>query len=405
MMPAMYAAVSGLEAHQTMLNVVANNLANVDTVGYKSERTSFVDELAETLSAGSGATATNGGTNPMQFGLGVQVGSIDNEMNAGSMETTGNPLDIAIQGDGFITVGGGGGNATTTPPTLPKSFDYTRAGDLTTNAEGVLVTASGQYVMGSAASGTTGPTQYITIPQGATNVSIGQDGGVTYTDPTTQATDTAGYLTLATFQNEAGLNRAGGSLWTASTNSGAATYGTPDTGNFGQTIAGSLEMSNVDMATEFTNMIEAQSGYEANSRNRGMPPLPPGSGADGNNQGERHDHAAQARPQRRALPTEPRPDHHGRGKSGYRHHVDERHQDRRRRATRARGAGSEGVPSRDPQRGAARPPRGTQRLLGCRGAAGLARDADDARARRDDIVRHSAHTRVKVSIARPMTGT
>ena len=266
MMPAMYAAVSGLEAHQTMLNVVANNLANVDTVGYKSERTSFVDELAETLSAGSGATATNGGTNPMQFGLGVQVGSIDNEMNAGSMETTGNPLDIAIQGDGFITVGGGGGNATTTPPTLPKSFDYTRAGDLTTNAEGVLVTASGQYVMGSAASGTTGPTQYITIPQGATNVSIGQDGGVTYTDPTTHATDTAGYLTLATFQNEAGLNRAGGSLWTASTNSGAATYGTPDTGNFGQTIAGSLEMSNVDMATEFTNMIEAQSGYEANSR-------------------------------------------------------------------------------------------------------------------------------------------
>jgi flagellar hook protein FlgE len=263
----MYAAVSGLEAHQTMLNVVANNLANVDTIGYKAERTTFVDELAENLNAGSGSTSTNGGTNPMQFGLGVRVGSIDNEMSAGSLETTSNPLDLAIQGDGFLTVGGGTPPATS-PYTsgLPTALEYTRAGNLTTNALGFLTTSSGQYVMGSTTSGATSPNTYINIPPGSTNVSIGQDGGVTYTDPTTQATVTAGYISLATFPNEAGLTRDGGSLWTASSNSGAASYGTPDTGNFGQTIAGSLEMSNVDMASEFTNMIEAQSGYEANSR-------------------------------------------------------------------------------------------------------------------------------------------
>jgi flagellar hook protein FlgE len=264
----MYAAVSGLEAHQTMLNVVANNLANVDTIGYKAERTTFVDELSETLNAGSGATAANGGSNPMQFGLGVRVGSIDNQMQAGSLQTTSNPLDIAIQGDGFLTVGSGTPPAAPGPYTtgLPTSFDYTRAGNLTTNALGFLTTSSGQYVMGKAAAGAGAPDTYINIPPGSTNISIGQDGSVSYVNPVTQTTAVAGYISLATFPNEAGLTRAGTSLWTTSSNSGAASFGTPNTGNFGQTIAGSLEMSNVDMATEFTNMIEAQSGYGANSR-------------------------------------------------------------------------------------------------------------------------------------------
>jgi flagellar hook protein FlgE len=267
MMPAMYAAVSGLEAHQTMLNVVANDLANVDTIGYKAERTTFVDELSQTLNAGSGSNATNGGTNPMQVGLGVRVGSIDNQMGEGSLQTTSNPLDIAIQGDGFLSVGGG------TPPAtapftsgLPTSLTYTRAGNLTTNAAGFLTTSSGEYVMGNTASGAGAPNTYINIPPSSTNVSIGQDGSVTYTSAATGLTVTAGYITLAQFPNEAGLQRAGGSDWTASANSGAASYGTPGTGNFGTTIAGSLEMSNVDMASEFTNMIQAQSGYEANSR-------------------------------------------------------------------------------------------------------------------------------------------
>lgn len=268
MMPAMYAAVSGLEAHQTMLNVVASDLANVDTIGYKAQRTTFVDELSQTLNAGSGATATNGGSNPMQVGLGVRVGSIDNQMGEGSLQTTSNPLDIAIQGDGFLTVGGGTPPASPGPYTsgLPTSLNYTRAGDLTTNALGFLTTSGGEYVMGNTASGAGAPNTYINIPPGSTNVSIGQDGSVSYTNPATSTTTIAGYLTLATFPNDAGLARQGGAEWTTTANSGAASYGTPSTGNFGQTIAGSLEMSNVDMASEFTNMIQAQSGYEANSR-------------------------------------------------------------------------------------------------------------------------------------------
>jgi flagellar hook protein FlgE len=307
----MYAAISGLEAHQTMLDVVSNNLANVDTIGYKAQRTTFVDELSQTLNPGSGVVGGNSGSNPEQVGLGVEVGSIDNLMGAGSLQTTGNPLDIAIQGDGFLQVGNGipgtakaagaGTEATypmtTTPNNMPTQTQYTRAGNLTINPAGFLCTQSGQYVVGNAANATAVPppagapaganptytyasattagspstATYINVPPGSTNVAIGQDGAVTYTDQTTGSkTDgmqvTAGYLTLATFPNEAGLTRDGGSLWSTSQNSGTATIGTPGTGGFGSTIAGSLEMSNVDMATEFTNMITAERGYQANSR-------------------------------------------------------------------------------------------------------------------------------------------
>ena len=114
MMRGMYAAISGLEAHQTMLDVTANNLANVDTIGYKAARTTFVNELSQLMSAGSGQTANNGGTNPQQVGLGAQVGSIDNIMSAGSLQSTGNALDVAIQGNGFLCVGSGTPGATPT---------------------------------------------------------------------------------------------------------------------------------------------------------------------------------------------------------------------------------------------------------------------------------------------------
>ncbi len=325
MMPAMYAAISGLEAHQMMLNVTANNLANVDTIGYDAQRTTFVSELATLLSGGSGQTTSNGGTNPEQYGLGVAVGSIDNIMTAGSMESTGNALDVAIQGSGFLVVGTS--NATVAPPTaatstanyansyqpavadpttgvasavpinatsngnsgtgagtgtsLPTSVQYTQAGNLTTDAQGFLTTASGQYVVGftapQSASSTTAPSAnnqatYIYIPPGSTNISIGASGAITYTDEnpndkTYGQTCIAGYLALASFPNQAGLSRDAGTQWSASSNSGPASYGTPDSGAFTstQTISGELQQSNVDMATEFTNMIEAERGYQANS--------------------------------------------------------------------------------------------------------------------------------------------
>jgi len=273
MMRGMYAAISGLEASQTMLDVTANNLANSDTVGYKAQAISFVDELSQTLAAPTGPNGYNGGTNAKQVGLGVQVGSIDNEMGTGSLQTTGNALDIAIQGEGFFQVGNGD-PGTTAPYTsnLPTNPQYTRAGNLTLNSEGFLTTQSGEYVIGytQPSSSTSAVPTYINVPPGSTNIAVGQDGAVTYTDenpsdPTYGQTVTAGYITLAMFPNSAGLEREGGSLWKATASSGPPTIGTPSVGGFGQTISGSLEMSNVDMATEFTNMITAERTYQANS--------------------------------------------------------------------------------------------------------------------------------------------
>ncbi|MGH2895874.1 MAG: flagellar hook-basal body protein [Solirubrobacteraceae bacterium] len=270
----MYAAISGLEAHQTMLDVTANNLANVDTIGYKAQRTTFVDELSQNLSAATGPNGFNGGSNAKQVGLGVQVGSIDNLMGTGSQQTTGNALDIDIQGDGFFQVGNGDPGATA-PYTnnLPSTVNYTRAGNFTLNSAGFLTTQSGQYVVGStdpSSSAAATPT-YINVPPGSTNLAVGQDGGVSYTDedstsPTFGQTKIAGYITLATFPNQAGLERDGGSMWSATASSGPATTGTPSVGGYGQTLSGELEMSNVDLATEFTNMITAERGYQANSK-------------------------------------------------------------------------------------------------------------------------------------------
>jgi len=281
----MSAAISGLEASQTMLDVTANNLANVNTVGYKSQSTNFVDELSQTLTASTGPNNYNGGNNAQQVGLGTEVGSIQNNMTQGSQQTTGNPLDIAIQGDGFLVVGTGQPVATTVPnepstyPTTtgnPAIEQYTRAGNLTLNSLGFLTTQSGQYVMGyqTPATPTAGPSgpRYLNIPPGSTDVSVDVNGAVSYTDET--ATDTtygqtvtAGYLGLASFPNEAGLVRDGGSLWSASPSSGLTpSPGTPNTDGFGQTIAGTLEGSNVDMATEFSNMITAQNSYEADAK-------------------------------------------------------------------------------------------------------------------------------------------
>jgi flagellar hook protein FlgE len=274
MMRGMYAAISGLEAHQTMLDVTANNLANVDTIGYKAQRTTFVDELSQNLSAATGPNGFNGGANAKQVGLGVEVGSIDNLMGGGSLQTTGNALDIAIQGDGFFQVGNGDpGSTAPYTSNLPSTVEYTRAGNLKLNSAGFLTTQSGQYVVGSTApsSSSSATPTYINVPPGSTNLAVGQDGSVTYTDenstsPTFGQTVTGGYITLATFPNQAGLQRDGGSLWSATASSGTASVGTPTVGGFGQTISGSLEMSNVDLATEFTNMITAERGYQANSK-------------------------------------------------------------------------------------------------------------------------------------------
>jgi flagellar hook protein FlgE len=263
MMRGMFAAISGLKNHQTLLDVVSNDIANVNTVGYKSSRATFADSLNQLQRGASGATAGTGGSNAAQVGLGVKLNSIDNLMSSGALQSTGNALDVAITGDGFFRVSTASG---TTDPLVPDagSVQYTRAGNFTTNSDGYLVTQDGYYVTGRAAAGATGADQTIKIPAGGTDVSIAQDGAVSYVDPA-GARQTAGYISLATFPNAPGLERIGSNRWIQSANSGGETTGTPGNGS-GFLNPGALEMSNVDLAQAFTTMITAQRGYQANSR-------------------------------------------------------------------------------------------------------------------------------------------
>ena len=241
MMRGMYSAISGLRNHQIMLDVTANDLANVNTVGFKASRTSFSDSLAQLQRSGASATTGNGAKSA-QIGLGVHLGSIDNLMTNGAVQSTGSPYDVAITGTGWFRVSNSTPTAGATPAdpdtfASSSTFEYTRAGNFTLSDQGELATQDGWRVVGKGVDATTGGPSttdvVIKIPDGATDVSISADGAVTYTP--------AG-------------------------SSGAPADSTPGTNGLGQTVGGQLEMSNVDLATEFTNMITAQRGFEASSR-------------------------------------------------------------------------------------------------------------------------------------------
>lgn len=259
MMRSMFSAISGLRGHQIMLDVTANNIANVNTIGYKGSRTTFKDALSQLQIGASGPAAGLGGRNAAQVGLGVQLGSIDNLMGSGALQATGNVTDVAIQGEGMFVIGSG------TPPALPATVQYTRAGNFTFDTEGFLVTDEGFYVLGREAAGAGAPNTYIQVPAEASDVAIGQDGSVSYIPAGGGPREVAGYISLAKFPNQAGLQRTSGNRWVESTASGPPANGTPGEG-FGLTISGTVEMSNVDLATEFTTMITAQRGFQANSR-------------------------------------------------------------------------------------------------------------------------------------------
>jgi flagellar hook protein FlgE len=266
MMRGMFSAISGLQVSQTMLDVAANDIANVNTVGFKGQTTSFKDTLYQLQRGASAPSASIGGTNPMQIGLGVQLGAIESQMSAGAIQQTGNPLDLAIQGDGFFRVGTGNviGSG--------SGYSYTRAGNFTLDSGGNLVTQDGEFVIGYKP-GTT-PGNYtpanetkLTVPAGAKDVSIGSDGTVTYVDAT-NTVQTLGQISLAKFANPGGLERISGNLFAVTTNSGPESTAVPGdaTTGMGTLAAGAVEMSNVDLAQEFTTMITAQRAYEANSR-------------------------------------------------------------------------------------------------------------------------------------------
>jgi flagellar hook protein FlgE len=259
MMRGMFAAISGLKTHQVMLDVTSNDIANVNTIGYKSARTTFTDALTQTQRGASGPGGGLGGANAAQIGLGTQLGSIDNLMTSGALQSTGGTLDVAIQqGSGFFRVA----SSTATPPAPnATAVEYTRAGNFTTNSAGYLVTQDGYFVQGRTAGGAD---TLLQIPPGSTNVAIGQNGEVSYVDGA-GVRQSSGFISLATFSNSAGLARSGSNRWMSSANSGAPNVGVPGA-QFGFTTAGAIEMSNVDLAQAFTNMITAQRGFQANSR-------------------------------------------------------------------------------------------------------------------------------------------
>jgi flagellar hook protein FlgE len=262
MMRAMFAAISGLKAHQTMLDVTAANIANVNTVGYKAERVSFKDSLAQTLQAAGGPTAGLGGTNPVQIGLGVQINSTDTITSTGAVQSTGNALDAAIQGDGWFRIA-------TNDGTNFGEVQYTRVGNFAKDTDGYLVSNNqGYYVVGYTLDAQGKPTTTetrIQIPTDARSVSIGQDGIVNIIDKDGNPQKIAA-ISMAKFPNDMGLDRISGNRFRASNNSGAEQAATAGVNGIGVLIPASIEMSNVDLAQEFTSMITAQRGFQANSR-------------------------------------------------------------------------------------------------------------------------------------------
>src|SRR3954467_344540 len=263
MMRSMFAAISGLKVHQTMLDVTSNDIANVNTLGYKGQRTTFKESLSQLQRGAAAPNAAQGGSNAIQVGLGVQLGSIDNNMSTGALQTTGNPLDVALQSDGsWFRV------ASANPAAGAGSINgiqFPRSGNFPRNEQGYLVTQDGQYVLGRSAAGAGGTDQLIQVPAGAPKLSIGPGASMSCARAGGGGRVTASSLSLATFANEAGLQRVSSNRWSASNSSGPESVGTPG-GNYSLVTSGAVEMSNVDLAAEFTNMISAQRGFQANSR-------------------------------------------------------------------------------------------------------------------------------------------
>ncbi|HEY8719179.1 flagellar hook protein FlgE [Pengzhenrongella sp.] len=374
MLRSLFSGISGLRAHQTMLDVTGNNIANVNTTGFKASQTQFQDTLSQALSSGGAAQAGLGGTNPAQVGLGVRVAGITTNFQQGAAQLTNRSTDMMINGDGFFTVRNG------------AQQYYTRAGSFNFDSIGQLVTSDGSLVQGWAAVGgvinANGPLSDIKLPistlmsaQATANATFGGNipsdapdptvlnrtmdvydavgnkrslaltfgfsagawtvgatdgastvaptamtfsGGGALTSPSTLTVGAVtvdlstitgfagltsveglvqdgqqagtlesfglnqdgtivgqfsnglkqaiGQIALATFTNPTGLEKAGSSLYRTSANSGDPRIGTAGTGSRGKLAGGALEMSNVDLSAEFTNLIIAQRGFQANSR-------------------------------------------------------------------------------------------------------------------------------------------
>jgi len=238
-------AASGMEAQQVKLDVTAHNIANVSTNGFKRGRAEFADLMYQTMRPAGAPTGQ--GTNapiPTEIGLGVRLVATSHDLGQGELHLTSNPLDVAIEGHGYLGV------------QMPDgTLAYTRNGSLQRTAEGRVVTSDGYPLEGD-----------ITIPPEAQNVSIAANGTISATLPgETQAVE-LGKLQLAMFTNPGGLAAQGSTLFRETTASGAAVLGTPGEGGAGTIRQGMLEVSNVNVVEEMIDLISGQRAYEINSR-------------------------------------------------------------------------------------------------------------------------------------------
>jgi len=322
MMRSLYSGISGLRNHQTRMDVIGNNIANVNTTGYKTSRVIFQDIFSQTSSGGMANTGPIGGTNPIQIGLGIRLSTIDVLHTRSAFARSDNAFDMMVNGDGFFIAG------TMIDPMYEvgsAAYEklFTRAGNFKLDDEGYLTTSDGRYVLGYVGevyvtvvppvAPATEPTYTfdiippdvsdpdaltrirIRIDENSTNLidasnppdplppatianilnadafpgdlmgfSVGNDGSISII--LNEEKMTIGQLALAMFSNPGGLEKAGGNYYRVTAPSGAAVIGPALENGSGEIMAGGLEMSNVDLATEFTDMIVTQRGFQANSR-------------------------------------------------------------------------------------------------------------------------------------------
>lgn len=245
MIRGLYTAASGMNAQQTNIDVISNNIANVNTTGFKQDRAEFQDLMYESLNYTAGATTADT-DNPtgIDVGLGVRVEGIQKSFSQGSLRETGNKLDVAIEGDGFFKI------------TMPNGeTGYTRNGAFKVDSEGSLVNGSGFKL-----------DPEIVVPAELSEISIGQDGTVSGTNASTGEVTDLGQITIVDFINPAGLAPQGSNLYLATETSGDAIEGTPGLDGMGNLRQGMLESSNVSLVIEMVNLITAQRAYEANSK-------------------------------------------------------------------------------------------------------------------------------------------
>jgi flagellar basal-body rod protein FlgG len=245
MMRALWTAGTGMVAQQANIDVISNNLANVNTTGFKKSRTDFQDLMYQTVrQAGSTTGPDTQLPTGIQMGHGVRQVATQKIYTEGNMQQTGNQLDLAIEGDGFFQI------------TMPDgTIGYTRDGAFKRDSQGRMVTSEGYPLE-----------PQITIPDNATDIAISSDGRVTAKIPGQTAPQELGQLQLARFINPAGLDSIGRNLLTETAASGAPTITNPGTDGTGTVVNQYLEMSNVQVVEEMVNMIVAQRAYEINSK-------------------------------------------------------------------------------------------------------------------------------------------